>query len=193
IYKVKNKTNEEKELYLDHPKQSGYKILESPIEPEETPNYWRFKITLKPKDAIKFEIKERMENYSSYYLYNYSKDDLLKRVAFYTQQKFINLELETQLKEIGELIGKKNDVDVKKSKIENEKYEMTDEQARLRENISVLGDSSQENSLKEKYIKKLSVQEERFETITREIKQFDKDIIRLDKEISLKIDNLKVN
>ncbi|MHA1468114.1 MAG: hypothetical protein ACTSP6_08565 [Promethearchaeota archaeon] len=193
IYKVKNKTNEEKELYLDHPKQSGYKILESPIEPEETPNFWRFKISLKPKDAIKFEIKERMENYSSYYLYNYSKDDLLKRVAFYTQQKFINEELETQLKEIGELIGKKNDVDVKKSKIENEKYEMTDEQARLRENISVLGDSSQENSLKEKYIKKLSVQEERFETITREIKQFDKDIIRLDKEISLKIDNLKVN
>ncbi len=193
IYKVKNKTNEEKELYLDHPKQSGYKILESPIEPEETPNYWRFKITLKPKDAIKFEIKERMENYSSYYLYNYSKDDLLKRVAFYTQQKFINLELETQLKEIGELIGKKNDVDVKRSKLENEKYEMTDEQARLRENISVLGDSSQENSLKEKYIKKLSVQEERFETITVEIKQFDKDIIRLDKEISLKIDNLKIN
>ena len=134
-----------------------------------------------------------MENYSSYYLYNYSKDDLLKRVAFYTQQKFINEELETQLKEIGELIGKKNDVDVKRSKLENEKYEMTDEQARLRENISVLGDSSQENSLKEKYIKKLSVQEERFETITREIKQFDKDIIRLDKEISLKIDNLKVN
>jgi len=193
IYKVKNKTNEEKELYLDHPKQSGFKILESPIEPEETPNYWRFKINLKPKDAIKFEIKERMENYSSYYLYNYSKDDLLKRVAFYTQQKFINLELETQLKDIGELIGKKNDVNVKKSKLENEKYEMTDEQARLRENISVLGDSSQENSLKEKYIKKLSVQEERFETITREIKQFDKDIIRLDKEISLKIDNLKVN
>ncbi len=70
---------------------------------------------------------------------------------------------------------------------------MTDEQARLRENISVLGDSSQENSLKEKYIKKLSVQEERFETITIEIKQFNRDIIRLDKEISLKIDNLKVN
>ena len=193
IYKVKNKTNEEKELYLDHPKQSGYKILESPIEPEETPNYWRFKINLKPKDAIKFEIKERMENYSSYYLYNYSKEDLLKRVAFYTQQKFINEELEAQLKEIGELIGKKNDVDVKRSKLENEKYEMTDEQARLRENISVLGDSSQENSLKEKYIKKLSIQEERFETINNEIKQYDKDIIRLDKEISLKIENLKVN
>ena len=193
IYNVKNKTNEEKELYLDHPKQSGYKILESPIEPEETPNYWRFKINLKPKDAIKFEIKERMENYSSYYLYNYSKEDLLKRVAFYTQQKFINEELEAQLKEIGELIGKKNDVDVKRSKLENEKYEMTDEQARLRENISVLGDSSQENSLKEKYIKKLSIQEERFETINKEIKQYDKDIIRLDKEISLKIENLKVN
>ena len=83
----------------------GYKILESHVEPEETPNFWRFKLTLKPKDAIKFEIKERKEDYSSYYLYNYTKEDLLKRVAFYVQQKFINPELEAQLKEIGELIG----------------------------------------------------------------------------------------
>ncbi|MBA7702475.1 hypothetical protein ES703_111244 [subsurface metagenome] len=38
LYKFKNKTNEEKELYLDHPKQYGYKILESPVDPEETPS-----------------------------------------------------------------------------------------------------------------------------------------------------------
>ena len=191
LYKIKNKTDEEKELYLDHPKQYGYKILESPIEPEETPNYWRFKLTIKPKDAIKFEIKERKENYSSYYLYNYTKEDLLKRVAFYVQQKFINEKLESQLKEIGELIGRKNDLNTKKSKLEDEKYQMTDEQERLRENISVLGNTSQENTLKEKYIKKLSIQEERFETISKEIKELEQELISLDKEIEDKIENLK--
>jgi hypothetical protein len=191
-YKIKNKTEEEKELYLDHPKKSGYDIKESPVDPEETPNYWRFKLKIKPKEAIIFKIRERCENYSSYYLYNYNKEDLLKRVAFYVHQKFINEQLEAQLKEIGGLIGKKNDITDKKSKLENEKYEMTEEQVRLRENISVLGDSIQESTLKEKYVKKLSIQEERFETISENIKEFDQEIITLDKEISKKIETLKV-
>ncbi|MFX0071638.1 MAG: hypothetical protein ACFFAO_11160 [Candidatus Hermodarchaeota archaeon] len=191
LYKIKNKTEEEKVLYLDHPKKSGYKILKSPMEPEETTNFWRFKLTLKPKDAVKFEIEERKENYSSYYLYNYSKDDLLKRVEFYIRQKFINEMLETQLREIGEVIGKKNDLTVKKSKLEEEKYQMTDEQARLRENISVLGNTSQENNLREKYVKKLSLQEERFEKISNEIEKLDQELITVEKEIEQKIEKLK--
>jgi hypothetical protein len=191
LYKIKNKTEEEKEFYLDHPKISDYKILKSPIEPEETANFWRFKLTLKPKDAIKFEIEERKENYSSYYLYNYSKDDLLKRVEFYIRQKFINEALEVQLREIGEVIGKKNDLNLKKSKLEDEKYQMTDEQARLRENISVLGETSQENALREKYVKKLSLQEERFEKISNEIEKLDQELVSIEKEIEQKIEKLK--
>ncbi|TFG04364.1 MAG: hypothetical protein EU539_10930 [Promethearchaeota archaeon] len=191
VYKIKNKTEEEKELYLDHPKKSGYKILNSPIEPEETTNYWRFKLTLKPKDALKFEIEERIENYSSYYIYNFSKDDLLKRVEFYVRQKFINEKLEAQLKEIGEIIGKQNSLNTKKSKLEDEKDQMTDEQARLRENISVLGDTSQENALREKYVKKLTLQEERFEKISNEIKQLDQELSSIEKEIQDKIEKLK--
>ena len=191
-YKIKNKTNEEKELYLDHPKKSGYNVEESPIKPEETPNYWRFKLKLKPKDAINFKIRERKENYSSYYIYNYSKDDLLKKVAFYVKQKFINEAIETQLKEIGELIGKKNDLEKEKSDLENEKYEMTEEQNRLRENISVLGETTQESKLREKYVAKLTTQENRFETISTKIKKLETELNKLNKQIDAKINKLKV-
>ncbi|MBD3339983.1 MAG: hypothetical protein GF353_12790 [Candidatus Lokiarchaeota archaeon] len=192
IYKIKNKTQEEKELYLDHPKMAGYEIKESPIDPEETANYWRFKIKVQAKEAISFKIRERRENYSSYYIYNYSKDDLLKRVAFYVRQKFIDERIENQLTEIGELIGKKNELTTKKSKLEEERYQMTQEQDRLRENITVLGDSTQETKLKEKYVQKLSDQENRFENISEEIEKVDKEIKLLDKQIEEKINNLKV-
>lgn len=90
------------------------------------------------------------------------------------------------------MIGRKNDLNTKKSKLEDEKYQMTDEQARLRENLSVLGNTSQENTLKEKYVKKLSIQEERFETISQEIKDLERELISLDKDIAEKIENLKV-
>ncbi len=191
-YKIKSKSADEKELYLDHPKKLNYTVEESPIKPEETSSYWRFKLKLKPKDAITFKIRERKESYSSYYIYNYSKDDLLKRVAFYVQQKFIDAQIESQLKEIGEFIGKKNELEMKKNKLENEKYEMTSEQSRLRENISVLKESTQETKLREKYVTKLTKQENRFETISTEINTLENELKTLNKEIDAKIAKLKI-
>ncbi|MHA1148369.1 MAG: hypothetical protein ACTSR8_08995 [Promethearchaeota archaeon] len=190
-YKIKNKTNEEKTLYLDHPKKSGYKITDSPVDPEETANYWRFKLTLKPKDAIVFKISERYENYTSYYIYNYSKKDLLKRIAFYVQKKFIDLELEGKLLEIGKMLGKRNKMEDTRNRLQNAKYQMNDEQSRLRENIRVLGNTTQENALREKYVKKFSEQEANYENISDELKRIENDLAELNKEIDEKIENLK--
>ncbi len=191
-YKIKNKTDEEKELYLDHPKIYEYKFIEKPIEPEETPNYWRFKLKLKPKDAIVFKLKEQRENYSSNYLWNYSKDDLLKRVGFYVKKKFIAPDLENQLNEIADLIQNLNDLRAKEEKLNEERDLMTDEQLRLRENISVLGEDSQSISLKERYIKKLSDQENRFEEINKELQSLDKKIKDFNKKIEEKMASLEV-
>ncbi|MFX0000264.1 MAG: hypothetical protein ACFE9Q_11160 [Candidatus Hodarchaeota archaeon] len=189
-YKIKNKTDEEKELYLDHPKTFDFKIIEKPIEPEETTNYWRFKISLKPKDAINFKLKEQRENYTSIYLWNYSKEDLLKRVSFYVKKKFIESNLENQLKEIAEQIQTLNDLRVTQEKLIEERETMTDEQSRLRENISVLGEDSQSIALKERYVKKLSDQESRFEEINKELKLLEKKINDLNKKVEEKMNSL---
>jgi hypothetical protein len=189
-YKIKNKTEEEKELYLDHRKLANYKFIEKPLEPEETPNYWRFKITLKPKAAINFKLKEQKENRSSNYLWKWSKDDILKRVGFYVKKKFIDPNLENMLKEIAELIQNLNDLKDKRERLYNERDTMTDEQQRLRENISVLGEDSQSISLKERYVKKLSDQESRFEQINKELKSLDGKIINLNKTIEEKMHKL---
>ncbi|MFX1496468.1 MAG: hypothetical protein ACFFBH_02970 [Promethearchaeota archaeon] len=189
-YKINNKIDEEKELYLDHPKTPDFKFIEKPVEPEETPNYWRFKLSLKPKNAIRFSLKEQRENYSSNYLWNWSKEDFLKRIGFYVKKKFIDVALETQLKEIAEDIEKLNDLKSKREKLNKERDLMTNEQARLRENISVLGKDSQSISLKERYIKKLDLQENRFEKISTELTKLDKDINTLNKQIQKKMEKL---
>ncbi|KKN44661.1 hypothetical protein LCGC14_0690710, partial [marine sediment metagenome] len=189
-YKIKNKTDEEKELYLDHPKNNGYKFIEKPMDPEETINYWRFKITLKPKDAISFKLKEQLENYSSNYLWNYNKENLLKRVGFYVKRQFIDPDLEVRLKKIAELIHTLQNFKATREKLKQERGTMTGEQSRLRENISVLGNDSQSMSLKERYIKKLNEQESRFEEINKELKILDKKIDELNKNIEDKIELL---
>jgi hypothetical protein len=191
LYKISNKTTEEKELYLDHPKSYGHEFLEKPIEPEETPNYWRFKLTLKPKSAINFKLKEQREISSSYYLWNWSKEDFMKKVSFYVKKNFIDAKLETELKEIATLITKFNDLKEKREKLHQERDMMTDEQNRLRENISVLGEDNQSVTLRERYIKKLNDQESRYEAISSELKTLDNDILKLNKEIDAKMNKLK--
>jgi len=191
-YKIKNKTDEEKELYIDHPKISGYKVKESPVEPEDTPNYNRFKLKLKSKEAIEFNVSEQNELSRSIYIYNYNKDALIQKIQFYLKHNWISEQLEGQLTELSEIIGRKAEIVEKKTELENESYQMTEEQSRLRENIKVLGNSTQESKLREKYVNKLSEQEERFEAINREIKRFEEEIKVLDKEIDKKIKRIKL-
>jgi chromosome segregation ATPase len=148
-------------------------------------------LKLKPNDAITFKLKEQQETYSSNYLWNWSRDDLLKRVGFYVKKKFIDEKLENKLKAIAELIQKVNEKSNLRNKLTEERDLMTDEQARLRENIAVLGDDNQSTSLKERYIKKFDNQESRFETISTELDKLDKEINSLNKEIETKMNKLK--
>jgi hypothetical protein len=178
-------------LSLDHPKSYDYKFIEKPLEPEETPNFWRFKITLKPKTAINFNLKEQREISSSYYLWNWSKDDFMKKTSFYVKQKFIDADIETQLKVIAESVQHFNELKEKREKLYQERDMMTDEQNRLRENISVLGDDNQSVTLKERYIKKLNDQENRYETISSELETLDKEITKLNKTIDDQMNKLK--
>ena len=113
-------------------------------------------------------------------------------MGFYIKHKFIDQTIETKLKEIAELIQNLQDTTNSQNKLNEEKNLMADEQARLRENISVLGDDNQSITLKERYIKKLSDQENRFEEISVNVKKLEKEIDALNKKIQDKMDHLKV-
>ena len=57
----------------------------------------------------------------------------------------------------------------------------------------VLEQTSQENVLREKYVKKLTDQEDKFEEISSEIKTMDKELESLNENISKKMDKLRVS
>ncbi|MBD3227291.1 MAG: hypothetical protein GF329_03810 [Candidatus Lokiarchaeota archaeon] len=191
IYKIKNKSDKEKTLYIDHPKTPNHEVIESPVEPEETPNYWRLKIEIVSKDTKDIKILERTELAASYYLWNWSKEEFYKRISFYTKEKYINDELEEKLKVIADLIGRQDRLKNKKDELIQELNQMKESQKRLRDNIKVLGKTSKENTLREKYINKLTEQENKFETISKEVNSIKKEIEDLNDEITQKLDELK--
>ncbi|MHA1756284.1 MAG: hypothetical protein ACTSVV_05910, partial [Promethearchaeota archaeon] len=191
VYTIKNKLEEEKELYIDHPKKEDYEIIEPPVEPEETKNFLRFKIKIKPKENKKFKFLERKELYSYNYIRDYSKEKLLNRIEYYISRKFIDEQLSNKLKEIAEIIGKERQMREDIEKLKNERKEMDREQKRIRENIKALGRTTQEVKLKEKYLKKLEQQEDRYERISEDIKNLESKLKEISKEIEKKFKEIE--
>ncbi|MHA1283021.1 MAG: hypothetical protein ACTSQP_10995 [Promethearchaeota archaeon] len=191
VYTIKNKLEEEKELYIDHPKKEDYEIIEPHVEPEETKNFLRFKIKIKPKENKKFKFLERKELYSYNYIRDYSKEKLLNRIEYYISRKFIDEQLSNKLKEIAEIIGKERQMREDIEKLKNERKEMDREQKRIRENIKALGRTTQEVKLKEKYLKKLEQQEDRYERISEDIKNLELKLKEISKEIEKKFKEIE--
>lgn len=64
-YKINNKSDEEKTVFIDSPRESGYELLDPEKALESTPNYFRFKITVPAKKGDKFVVKTKKQEYYS--------------------------------------------------------------------------------------------------------------------------------
>ncbi|MHA1652298.1 MAG: hypothetical protein ACTSYB_19105 [Candidatus Helarchaeota archaeon] len=164
-YTIKNKTNEEKTLIIEHPKQSHYDLYETEKPTDETDNYYRYELKLPPNKTETFEIKLRRIERRSMYLNQIAKKDILKwfelKLISEAQRDFLLeiFNLEMQKREIDSLIDQKT----------REIDKIVVDQERIRENLKSLGDSQSENRLKEKFVSKLEKQEELLEQLRHEI------------------------
>ncbi|MFX0102279.1 MAG: hypothetical protein ACFFCS_22125 [Candidatus Hodarchaeota archaeon] len=191
-YKIQNKASSDKKLYLDHPKISGFKVLNAPGEPKETSNRWRFTVDLKPKKGTKYEIIMRHETSQSYYLANIGDDFIKDKVAFYVENDFLNDPTRKILEEIATLNNEKSDLQQELDRLHEEQDALNSDQERLRENIKVLGTTGQETKLKDRLVQKLSKQEGRYEEIHKEIEGIYKKIENIDDKVTKLLNKVKL-
>ncbi len=181
-YKIRNKIASDKVLYVDHPK-TDFKIRdeEKKKQAKETPTTWRFELKLPAKKAIQFEVPERKEIYSSYYVLDLDQENLLNKISFYLEGQLIDPKQEKKLREIAATIAEKRKQQDEMTKLEAEINEITQEQDRLRQNLQVLTDSKSERDLKERYVQKFEAQERVIESNRARIKQLNEQIQALDR------------
>ncbi|HUX98048.1 MAG TPA: DUF4139 domain-containing protein [Candidatus Deferrimicrobium sp.] len=182
-YTIKNKTDEEKTLIIEHPKEYQYDLYETKKPQDETDNYYRYELKLAPMKTDQFEVKLRKIEKQSRYLNQIAKKDIenwyeLKLISVVERDFLLNLyELELQ----------KQEIDNQLIKINNEITTISSDQERIRENLKSLGDSQSEKRLKEKYVSKFETQEETLEKMRKEIENLDKRKKELEKEIQDKM------
>lgn len=157
VYEINNTRNEKTlDLFLDHPVTSDFELSEENHPYSRSRNNYRFRMEISAGEKKEFSVEERGETTNTFSLLDLSEDKLENYMS-------LNVVNATIGEEIVRLLGIRNELKEKKEQIEllgKTREEIFKNQERIRENIRVLGDGSEDRSLRARYLKKLNEDEE---------------------------------
>jgi hypothetical protein len=165
IYTIRNRDTSARTVVIEHPARQGWKLADGTEPAESTASFHRFRLTADPKKTTIVSVKEYRPISRRYELTNVSDDE----IAFFVSQNAINAEVEKVLQRI---VGQKNAIAAFDADIAGRKAQVSgiaEDQKRVRENMKALKGSSEEKTLVERYARELNDQEDRVQSLQREI------------------------
>jgi hypothetical protein len=164
-YTLHNADTTPRDVVIEHPARANWKLVEGPKPEETSASYLRFRVAVPAGQTGSLQIEEYHPETSEFALTNLDE----KQVAFITQQRQITPAMQDAFHRV---LDQKNKVDSLGTQIRNRQHEIetiTKDQARLRENMKALKGSAEEKALLQRYTRQLDSQEDRLNTLTREI------------------------
>ena len=166
-YTIRNRETEKRVLVLEHPARAGWKLTDDLTPAESSASYHRFRIALDPKKTTTLTVKEYRPITNRYLITNITDGE----IKLFLEQKMINPEVEKALRKI---IVQKNDIAGIDAVITGRRGQITtisEDQQRVRENMKALKGSAEEKALVERYVRQLNEQEDRMQSLRREISE----------------------
>jgi hypothetical protein len=164
-YTLHNSDTQPRQVVIEHPAREGWKLAAGPKPEETSASFLRFRVAVGPGQTEKMKIEEYHPEDTQYELSDLDNDT----VALISQQNPITPELRDVFRKV---LAQKNVVDNFQAQIATRRQEIdaiTKDQARVRENMKVLKGSSEEKALLERYVGQLNSQEDRLNTLNKEI------------------------
>ncbi|MGV8125066.1 MAG: hypothetical protein AB2L14_35405 [Candidatus Xenobiia bacterium LiM19] len=186
-YLIKYKNKDSARLIIEHPREFDWELVDTQAPEETTQNFYRFSQKL-PKDGeYSFKVKEKRIFWSHYTLSTLSDDN----ITYFIGQRFINKEVAESIKKLADLQRNKSEMERELNNRRNEIQSIYKDQERLRSNISTLSTSREEATLKERFVSKLSEQEDLIEKHQKAVVELQEKIEKSTVEISSMIVNLQ--
>lgn len=163
-YIVHNADSVARQVVLEHPIRSGWKLLDDMKPEESSATRYRFRVAVEPGKTETFTIKECRPEVSRIYVSNVTDNQL----AAYVHEGSVKPELEAELRKV---LAKKFDifnVDQDLKSVQQEMELIDKDQSRLRENMKALKGSPEEKALLQRYTKQLDGQEDRLAALQKE-------------------------
>jgi len=167
MYTIRNRDSEKRVLIVEHPARAGWKLTDDQTPVESSQSYHRFRVTLAPNKTTSLVVKEYRPITNRYVLTNISDSE----IKLFLDQKMINPEVEKALRKI---VAQRNDIALIDSVISGRRAQVSsisEDQLRVRENLKALKGSAEEKALVQRYVKELNEQEDRVESLRREISE----------------------
>jgi hypothetical protein len=185
-YQVRNRDTKEKRILVEHPFQSDWKLLEPEEPAERTRDVYRFALVVKPDETKPLLVHEERQTSEEVSLTNFDNDTL----AFYIRSQEVSPRIKEALQRIVLLRDRLNQTGAERSRKEQRLGEISQEQARIRENMERLNESS---DLYGRYVKKLDQQETELETLRREIEALKESEAKQQRELNDFLLNLNLD
>jgi len=164
-YKISNSDVAARQVVIEHPARSGWKLADN-LKPEEsTPSFHRFKVQVGPKQSADLAVEEYHPKYSQVALTNLTSDF----VAVLTKQQRVTPAMERVFRRI---LDQKNGIAGLEAQLnarQHEIEEISNDQARIRENMKALKGSAEEKTLVQRYTGQLNAQEDRLAALRSQI------------------------
>lgn len=140
-YNLENLADKDKVVYVEHPVQSTLSLVSQEKPVEVTESFYRFRISLKPKEAHSLSVVEEGQNYQTVRLEDFDSPDMAA-VKWLMEQNFVDKQFHDFLKQV---IEKRTVIRLlleQRKTMHEHVAELKSEQERARENVRTLGTSS---------------------------------------------------
>lgn len=164
VYTFASKSDAKQTVYLDHPRTSGWELTETPTPHETTENFWRFKLQLPPNEQTQFTVKSGLPNKQSFRII----DTQDSQFAGWVAAGYLDENTKKAIQAVFAVRTKVSEFDEQIRRFDDERTKLHEEQGRIRENLTALGDRTSEKELRERYVRTLGKQEDRLEAIDKQ-------------------------
>jgi hypothetical protein len=163
-YTVKNSGKSEKKVLVEHPRDINWTLIE-PKEPAETTrDRYRFAVTAVPGKPVALIVTEEMTT-AQQYVVGQMDDGMIQ---FYLSAASVNPAIKDALREVVERRRELEAIVADKQNLAGQIAAISEEQSRIRENMSRLERNSE---LYNRYVKKFAEQEDQIERFRTQINQ----------------------
>ncbi|MEZ4221120.1 MAG: hypothetical protein R3B13_09330 [Polyangiaceae bacterium] len=186
IYHLHNKTEQPLDLFLDHRFHRGYELVNTLTPVATTENYLRFRMEVPVGREQVFTVIERGDDHEMIGLANLSRE----QVGVWLQSQTLGAAAHAALADVLGLNDVLRELNGVISQHEQELKRIGESQERVRKNLSALGDSKDERSLRERYVADLGAEEDALRDLMRVIQQSQRERERLRVDLAKKVRDL---
>lgn len=187
-YTIRNRDTSPRTVVIEHPARAGWKLAAGTAPDETSASFHRFRLTVEPKKTSTLTVAESHPVSTRWELTNITNNEM----TFFVDGKMITPEVEQALRRVvvqkGEVASLDAEINSRKSQVGS----ISEDQQRLRENLKALKGSAEEKALVERYARELNTQEDRVQSLQKEIADLHQKRDAAQKTLNEMIQNLQI-